>query len=119
MTQHFYMTILINKYVLERQRRRGGVKLRTRQPGQIPVTTTVPQEIWAKAKANSVTIRSLVIDGWNSRQGMAGLLERQRELEGKVLRLAGELDRSQKQLWEYQRRGPLEEPIRSRRGDHN
>lgn len=72
-----------------------------------PITTTIPSTLAAEAKRGGITIQSLVIDGWNARKTIPGLMERIRELERRVERLAGELETTQKQLWQYRAPGDL------------
>jgi hypothetical protein len=77
-----------------------------RRKNNVVITTTVPMEIYTAAKAGKITFSSLIIDGWNHRQNTPGLLSRINEQEEKTARLAVLLERTQKELWDQQRRKP-------------
>jgi len=69
------------------------------------VCTTIPVKLWQEARSNGLTFQSLIIDGMNARKGLAPLLERQREQERKIEKLAVELDVAQRQLWQFKNQG--------------
>lgn len=66
---------------------------------EIKVTTTCPVEIWKAAKEKGVTMRSLLIQGWQAEENFPVMLERQKEQEDKINRIRAELETTSRELY--------------------
>jgi len=64
-----------------------------------PVTTTAPRAILEAAKKKGISVRSLIIRGWQAEENFPAMLERQHELEEKLQRTRIELEHTSREMY--------------------